>query len=67
MNEWNTGYYGKPMTPVDILVKRSVNNPGSAERREAVARFSKSLNVLKPTMTTLCQTTSIRHASSPDE
>lgn len=39
--EWNKNYYGKPVTPVDILIKRTVNNPGSAELREAVAGFSK--------------------------
>ena len=40
-DEWNKNYYGKPVTPVDILVKRSVNNPGSAELRKTVAGFAK--------------------------
>ena len=37
-DSWNEGYYGKPVRPVDILVKRSVTNPGSAELRATVAR-----------------------------
>ena len=39
-DEWNAAYYGKPASPVDILVKHSVSNPGSAELRKTVARFS---------------------------
>lgn len=37
-NEWNTSYFGKSVRPVDILVTRSVSNPGSAGLREAVAK-----------------------------
>ena len=37
-DSWNEGYYGKAVRPVDILVKRSVSNPGSAELRTTVAR-----------------------------
>ena len=37
-DDWNTAYYGKPVTPADILVLNSVGNPGSAELRETVAQ-----------------------------
>ncbi len=37
-DEWNQLYYGKPLRPTDIFVKRSVSNPGSAELRAAVAK-----------------------------
>jgi len=37
-DDWNTAYYGKPVTPADILILNSVSNPGSAELREAVAQ-----------------------------
>jgi lipid-binding SYLF domain-containing protein len=37
-DEWNRAYYGKPVRPIDIFVKRSVSNPGSAELRTAVAK-----------------------------
>ncbi len=40
-DEWNANYYGKPVTPVDILIKHSVSNPGAAELREAVAKAAK--------------------------
>ncbi len=40
-DEWNAAYYGKPVSPVDILVSRSVSNPGSDELRQTVARFAK--------------------------
>lgn len=40
-NEWNSNYYGKPVSPVDILVKNAVSNPGSAGLREAVAKAAK--------------------------
>ena len=40
-DEWNATYYGKPVSPVDILVKHSVSNPGSADLRKTVARFGK--------------------------
>lgn len=36
-DKWNEAYYGKPTSPVDILVKHAVSNPGSAELRNAVA------------------------------
>jgi lipid-binding SYLF domain-containing protein len=37
-DDWNTAYYGRPVTPADIFVLNSVSNPGSAELRESVAR-----------------------------
>lgn len=40
-DKWNSNYYGKPVSPVDILVKNAVSNPGSAELREAVAKAAK--------------------------
>ena len=40
-DEWNKNYYGKAVTPVDILVKRAVSNPGAAGLREAVAKAAK--------------------------
>ncbi|MGD2000537.1 MAG: lipid-binding SYLF domain-containing protein [Desulfobacterales bacterium] len=40
-DEWNSNFYGKPVRPVDILVKNAVSNPGSAGLREAVAKASK--------------------------
>jgi lipid-binding SYLF domain-containing protein len=40
-DEWNAAYYGKPASPVDILVKHSVSNPGSAALRSTVAKAAK--------------------------
>ena len=37
-DKWNNAYYGKSVTPVDILVKRSVSNPNSAELIKAVTQ-----------------------------
>ncbi len=37
-NEWNRAYYGKEVRPVDIVVKRSVSNPGSTDLRMALAK-----------------------------
>ena len=37
-DEWNQAYYGKPVRPVDIYVKRSVSNPGSAELRTDITK-----------------------------
>ena len=37
-DEWNAAYYGKPVTPSDIFIKRSVINPRSTELRLSVAR-----------------------------
>lgn len=39
--KWNQAYYGKAVTPVEILVENSVNNPGSAELLEAVQKAFK--------------------------
>lgn len=40
-DKWNKGYYGKAVNPVDILVKHSVSNPGSAELLKTVAKAAK--------------------------
>jgi hypothetical protein len=40
-DEWSAAYYGKPASPVDILVKHSVSNPGSAAFRGIVAKAAK--------------------------
>lgn len=37
-DEWNRDYYGKDLRPTDILVKRSVTNPQSADLRAALDR-----------------------------
>jgi lipid-binding SYLF domain-containing protein len=38
--EWNTAYYGQPVTPGQIVKDRSgPNQPGSAELRNVLARF----------------------------
>jgi len=40
-DKWNSSFYGKPVSPVDILVKNAVSNPGSVGLREAVAKAAK--------------------------
>jgi lipid-binding SYLF domain-containing protein len=40
-DKWNAAYYGKPASPVDILVTHSVSNPGSAELRKTVSRYAR--------------------------
>jgi lipid-binding SYLF domain-containing protein len=40
-DDWNTAYYGKPASPVDILITHSVSNPGSAELRKTVSRYAR--------------------------
>ena len=39
--KWNKAYYGKPATPVDILVRHSVTNPGADALRAQVATAAK--------------------------
>jgi lipid-binding SYLF domain-containing protein len=39
-DKWNEAYYGKAVNPVDIIVKRSVSNPGSKNLLTSVAKFS---------------------------
>ena len=36
--KWNEAYYGKAVSPVDIIVKHSVSNPGSKALRASVAK-----------------------------
>ncbi|MBW1999237.1 MAG: LysM peptidoglycan-binding domain-containing protein [Deltaproteobacteria bacterium] len=40
--KWNKAYYGREARPVDIFVRRSVSNPGSAELRRALERATKA-------------------------
>ena len=40
-DEFNKDYYGKSVRPVDILVKKDVSNPGSANLRKALAKAAK--------------------------
>jgi lipid-binding SYLF domain-containing protein len=37
---WNEAYYGRPVTPVDILISNLVKNPGSTELRNAVSNVA---------------------------
>jgi lipid-binding SYLF domain-containing protein len=37
----NAAYYGKPSSPVDILVKKSVSNPGAAPLQAALKAMAK--------------------------
>lgn len=40
-NSLNNAYYGKAVTPADIVIKRTVSNPHSAALRSAVAAASR--------------------------
>lgn len=40
-NEWNNLYYGKPVTPKQILIDQSVQNPNADPLRAAVASAAK--------------------------
>jgi lipid-binding SYLF domain-containing protein len=37
-DEWNRAYYGRPVTPADILILNSVANPGSGQLRQSVSQ-----------------------------
>ena len=37
-DKWNEAYYGKAVSPADIIVKRSVSNPGSTALRKSVTK-----------------------------
>lgn len=39
--KWNQAYYGKEVSPVDIIQKKLVSNPGSAELRNTVGNSFK--------------------------
>jgi len=39
--DFNKGYYGKAVRPVDIFVKKDVSNPGSAKLRKALKKAEK--------------------------
>lgn len=36
--EWNTAYYGQPVTSTDIIIRRSVSAPGAAALQQKVAQ-----------------------------
>ena len=36
-DKWNIEYYGRTVTPADILISNMVRNPGSTALRDAVA------------------------------
>jgi lipid-binding SYLF domain-containing protein len=36
----NQAYYGKPVRPTDIVVRKSVTNPGSADLRSSMAALT---------------------------
>jgi lipid-binding SYLF domain-containing protein len=38
-NEWNSAYYGKPVTPSDIFIRRVVKNPHADALRVQVGRI----------------------------
>lgn len=40
-DDFNKAYYGKSVRPVDILVKKDVSTPGSANLRKALAKAEK--------------------------
>jgi LysM repeat protein len=50
-DSWNEAYYGKPVRPTDIFVKKSVSNSGSAELRKAIARADRQERVQPATTT----------------
>jgi lipid-binding SYLF domain-containing protein len=37
-NEWNWKYYGKPVSPRDIIIKNRVENPGAAELIDLISK-----------------------------
>jgi lipid-binding SYLF domain-containing protein len=41
-DEWNSAYYGKPVTPTDIIIRRDVQNPYSERLREAIVNATAS-------------------------
>jgi SH3 domain-containing YSC84-like protein 1 len=41
-SDWNNAYYGSIATPVDILIKRAVQNPRSAGLLERVSKLAES-------------------------
>jgi lipid-binding SYLF domain-containing protein len=50
-DEWNRDYYGKEVRPTDILVKRAVMNPQSADLKAALARAAAGNPSTGPTVT----------------
>ena len=37
-DEWNSAYYGKPVSPIDIMIRKDVANPYSQRVREAIMK-----------------------------
>jgi lipid-binding SYLF domain-containing protein len=37
-DEWNSAYYGKPVTPTDIIIRRAVQNPYSERLRAVIVK-----------------------------
>ncbi|HIJ57018.1 MAG TPA: lipid-binding SYLF domain-containing protein [Deltaproteobacteria bacterium] len=37
-NEWNWKYYGKPVSPRDIIIKNSVENPGAVQLIDLISK-----------------------------
>ncbi|MFZ0724170.1 MAG: lipid-binding SYLF domain-containing protein [Desulfobacterales bacterium] len=37
-DEWNAAYYGRPVSPAEILIQNAVSNPGAENLRQAVAQ-----------------------------
>jgi lipid-binding SYLF domain-containing protein len=52
-DEWNRDYYGKEVRPTDILVKRGVTNPQSADLKTALARAAEGKTTTGQTGTTV--------------
>ncbi len=40
-DKWNTSYYGKSVTPVDVIVRKTVSNKEAEPLREAVEKITK--------------------------
>lgn len=41
-DKWNEKYYGKPVSPTDIIIRKSVSNPQADNLRTSVAKISGS-------------------------
>ncbi len=40
-DKWNTSYYGKPVTPVDVIVRKTVSNKEAEPLREEVEKLTR--------------------------
>jgi lipid-binding SYLF domain-containing protein len=41
-DNWNSEYYGRDVRPIEIIVRRKVSNPKSADLVKAVKRAEKA-------------------------